>query len=109
MVVILKLMYNGQAINGQECRRIWSRFKGFMFKKNIHTFLYFNHCNSIHTFFMKECIDVILCDKNNVILYYYPNLKPNKVILPKRGVSKVFELPVHYFQFSIHERVEIQE
>lgn len=37
------------------------RLKGFMFTKNIDKALLFDRCNSIHTFFMKENIDVIMC------------------------------------------------
>ena len=57
---------------------------------------------------MKEAIDVLLCDKDNCILYYYPNIPPNRVILPKRNVCKVYELPVNYFDIKVHERLEIE-
>ena len=42
---------------------------------------------------MKENIDVIMCDKDNNILYYYKDLGKNKVILPKKNVRKVFGNP----------------
>ncbi len=58
---------------------------------------------------MKENIDVILCDKNNTILYYYKNLSPNKIILPKKKVTKVYELPTNYFNFKENEKVEIKK
>ena len=103
--MILKLIYQDQEIFVKECKSFWSRFKGFMLEKNINIGLYFNHCNSIHTFFMKENIDVIMCDAHNTILYYYSNVGPNKVFLPKKGVVKVLELPVGYFQFHVGERV----
>ena len=71
--------------------------------------LLFNRCNSIHTFFMKENIDVIMCDKdNNIVLFYY-NLGKNKVILPKHSVYKVIELPVGYFDIKIGKKIEIQK
>ena len=105
----MKLIYQNKEINGKECKTFFSRFMGFMFKKNITTFLYFNHCNSIHTFFMKENIDVILCDKNNTILYYYHNLSPNHIILPKRKVTKVYELPTNYYNIKLNEKVEIKK
>ena len=79
-----------------------------MCKKNINYALLFNHCNSIHTFFMKENIDVILCDKDNNILYYYNNLSRNKVILPKKNVSKVYELPVNYFDIKVKDKLEVR-
>ena len=78
-----------------------------MGKKNINKALLFNKCNSIHTFFMKENIDVILCNNNNEILYYYQNLPPNRIILPKKNVTKVFELPVNYFNIKINDRLDV--
>ena len=80
-----------------------------MFKKNIDYALLFNNCNSIHTFFMKSNIDVIMCDKENNILYYYNNLGKNKVILPNKNVSKVIELPVNYFNIEINTKIRIDK
>ena len=105
----MQLIYKNKKIEGKECKNFIDRLKGFMLQKNIKTFLYFNHCNSIHTFFMKENIDVILCDKNNTILYYYKNLPPNKIIFPKKKVSKIYELPTNYFNFKEKEKVEIKQ
>lgn len=80
-----------------------------MFTKNITYAKIFNHCNSIHTFNMLENIDVIMCDKDNKILYYYNNLSKNKIILPKRNVYKVIELPVNYFNVIINEKIRMDE
>ena len=66
---------------------------GMMFKKRKEKILYcFSNCNIIHTFFMFQNIDAIMTDKNNKILYYYNNLKPNKIILPKRNVYYTYEI-----------------
>ena len=82
---------------------------GFMGKKNIDNSLMFNKCNSIHTFFMKENIDVIMCDNNNKILFYYKYLKKNKIILPKKNVKKVFETPRLYFNIKLGDYLEVKE
>lgn len=105
----MKLIYNNKEITLVECKTFFSRFKGFMLQKNIDKALLFNNCNSIHTFFMKQNIDVILCNKNNEILYYYKNLPPNKIILGKNNVHKVFELPVQCFDIQLNERLEIKK
>ena len=86
------------------CDNFFNRLIGLMLKKNINYGLCFKRCNSIHTFFMRENIDVILCDKNNTILYFYHDLDKNRVILPKKDVSKVFELPVGYFHFKVKDK-----
>lgn len=69
-----------------------NKFKGLMFKKDFNYGIKMK-CNGIHTFFMKENIDVILTDKNDNILYKFNNVKPNRVILPKRNVYYTYELP----------------
>ena len=56
-----------------------------MFKKNINYSLCFPKCNSIHTFFMFKNIDVIMTDKDYNILYMYKNLKPFRIVLPKKN------------------------
>ena len=104
----MKLIYDNKEINIIECTSFFTRLKGFMFSKNINHALLFNKCNSIHTFFMKSNIDVIMCDKSNNILYFYNNLTKNKVILPKKNVYKVIELPVNYFNIKTNERIIIK-
>ena len=89
------------------CNNIFNRFMGFMFKRKINYGLCFPKCNSIHTFFMFKPIDVIMTDKEYNILYTYKNLKPNKIILPKKNVYYTFELPVNKFDFKINEKVKV--
>ena len=58
---------------------------------------------------MKNNIDVIMCNKNNEILYYYRNLEKNRIIWPKKGVYKTIELPVNYFDIKIGDLIYIKE
>ena len=89
----MKIIVNKKVIPLKVAKGFWNKFMGFMFKKNIDYALLFKNCNGIHTFFMKEEIDVILTDKDNNILYLYPSLKKNKIILPKKNVYNTYELP----------------
>lgn len=100
-------MYDNKEIKVIDCKTFFSRLKGFMFKEKIEYALLFNRCNSIHTFFMKNNIDVIMCDKNDIILYYYDNLKKNKIIWPKKNVYKTIELPVNLFNIKIGTKIRI--
>ena len=102
------LIYKKKSIELTECKTFFSRLKGFMFDDKIDKALLFNQCNSIHTFFMKKNIDVIMCNKENIILYYYKSLRKNKVILPKKNVYRTIELPTDYFDFKINERIEFK-
>lgn len=103
----MNLIYDNKKIELKNCKTFFSRLFGFMFKKEIKYALLFNNCNSIHTFFMKSNIDVIMCDKDNNILYYYNNLQKNKIILPKKNVYKTIELPVNFFDIKINTKVMI--
>ena len=39
--------------------------------------------------------------KYNYILYFYSDLPKNKIILPKKGVRKVYETPSKYFDINM--------
>ena len=104
----MELTYGDKKIELTECRTFFERLKGFMFQNKIDKALLFNRCNSIHTFFMKKNIDVIMCNKENVILYYFKNLKKNRIIFPKQGVYKTIELPINYFDIRTNERIMIK-
>ena len=104
----MQLIYNAKSIDLYVCKSFFSRLKGFMFTKNIDKALLFDKCNSIHTFFMKENIDVIMCDNDNKVLFVYRDLPKNKIIPPKNGVRKVFETPSEYFDIKINERMIIK-
>ena len=65
---------------------------GLMGKKNISYGMYFPKVNSIHTFFMRENIDVIALDNDNVIIDIKPNMKKNRIYLAPKKTS-ILELP----------------
>ena len=81
----------------KEAKTFTQKLKGLMFQRNFNYILKFK-TNGIHTFFMKCNIDVFLTDKNNKILYIYRNLKPNKIILPKKHVKYTYEMPTNYLK-----------
>lgn len=86
------LFINNKNILLKEAKTFKEKFMGLMGKTNIDYALLFRN-NGIHTFFMKEDIDVVLTDKNYNISYIYKSVKKNKIILPKKGVYYTFELP----------------
>lgn len=91
IMVITMLKYNGIKII--EAKGFKMRLLGFMFKKNISYGLLFKNCRSIHTFFMKDKIDVILTDKEDNIIKTYKNLEKNKIIIGSKKVKNIYELP----------------
>ena len=95
----MKVIVNEKEIELIEANNFFKKLKGFMFKKNINTCLRIK-TNSIHTFFMKEKIDVLMTDKNNNVLYIYKNLNKNKIIMKKK-VYWTYEFPNNFIDFSI--------
>ena len=104
----MKLVINNKEISLINCTSFYQRLKGFMFTKQAKHALMFQRCNSIHTFFMKMNIDVLMCDKNDNILFIYNNLKPNKIIFPKKNVYKVIEIPTGIFNINSNTKIKIK-
>ena len=68
------------------------KFLGLMGKKNIQKGIIFFNTGSIHTFFMKENIDVIMLDKEKKVIYIKKDLMKNKIII-KPKAKYTIELP----------------
>lgn len=83
--------YNNVEI--KEANTFYKRLFGLMFKKNINYGLLFKNCRSIHTFFMKEEIDIIAADDNDNIIKEYKNVKPWKILIAPKGTKRIYELP----------------
>lgn len=62
----------------------------------------FPKCNAIHTFFMKENIDVVGLNQKNQVIYLYQNLPKNQIIRVSRNIEEttILELP-HSFHIPI--------
>ena len=89
------LQLKNQQLNIIVANSFKERLIGLMGQKNISQGMLFPKCNSIHTFNMKENIDVIGLDENNEVIYKYENLPKNRIIRinnPKNKTS-VLELP----------------
>jgi len=71
----------------------FKRLIGLMGQKWITTGIIFLRCNSIHTFFMRENIDVVMITRSGKVIFLYENFAPWKLILPKKDVYTTIELP----------------
>ena len=77
----------------KEAKSFKDRLIGLMFRKNINKGLLFRNCRSIHTFFMKDEIDIITTDKNDNIIKVYKSVKKNKIIIAPKHTKNIYELP----------------
>lgn len=105
------LICNKNVIEFEDCTTFLSRLKGFMFQlRPIEKGKRFPKCNSIHTFFMFQKIDVIMTDRDNKIIKMYPNLRSERMILPKRKVYYTYELPLGTCRnYEIGNALKIEE
>ncbi len=75
----MKLIVNNKEFNLVIAKSFFKKLLGLMFKKNINENLIFFRCSSIHTFFMRNNIDVIFFDKDKNLLEVHKDVKKNKV------------------------------
>ena len=75
----------------------YKRLTGLIGQKNINFGMLFPKCNSIHTYFMKENIDIIGLDTNNEVIYKYENLDKNRIIKINNDIKRtsILELPAN--------------
>lgn len=108
----MHLINSKNKIEIEDCVTFRKRLKGFMFQKRaIQTGKRFPKCNSIHTFFMFQEIDIIMVDQNNKIIVMYPNLKKGRVILPKKCVYYTYELPLgtcKHYRIGDYLKIELE-
>ncbi|HPE14392.1 MAG TPA: DUF192 domain-containing protein [Bacilli bacterium] len=91
------LQINNKSYQVEEYNSFFKRLTGLMFKKKANNkIICFPKCNSIHTFFCFQNIDICMTDKNNKILYIYKNFEPWKIIFPKKNVYYTYEMPLGY-------------
>ncbi|MEM1227813.1 MAG: DUF192 domain-containing protein [Planctomycetota bacterium] len=96
--------------NLQVADSIWSRFCGWMFRKNLppSSALLLRPCGSIHTMWMRIKIDVaFLCDENKVIGTHRA-LGPWRIALAPKGTTGVLETPAGQTGFVIGTGLQIE-
>ena len=89
------LMINDHKFLIKKANSFFKRLFGLMGKENIDYGLFFKKTNSVHTFFMKENIDIIGLNKNNEIIFKAQNIGKNQIIKINNKIknTSVLELP----------------
>ena len=88
----MEIIINNTKFEIDKADSFYKRFKGLMLKKEITKGLFLPKTNSIHTFFMKSNIDLIMINKRNEVIFYYKNLSKRKIIIKKEAYHTI-ELP----------------
>ena len=89
---LMNIVINNKKFNVDVADTFKKRLFGLMGKKNITKGIFFPKTRSIHTFFMKENIDIVMINKNNIVIYYQKNVNKNKIIIKKKAYHTI-ELP----------------
>lgn len=55
----------------------------------------FPRCRSIHTFFMRFPLDVVLLDRDAVVVDVIENFSPWRVLWPRSRVRHILEMSAH--------------
>ena len=88
----MKIIINEQFYNVDEANTFRKKLIGLMGKKNIKKGIFFPNTRSIHTFFMKESIDIIMINKDNTVIYYKKNFPKWRILIKKKAYHTI-ELP----------------
>jgi uncharacterized protein len=73
----------------------WSRLWGLQFRAALPPAagLLLTPCASLHTFWMRFAIDVVMLDRGGVALAVRRGVRPWRVVLAARGTHSVLEVP----------------
>ena len=88
----MRIIIDNKLFNLKKADNFFIRFIGLMLKKDIKEGLFFPKCNSIHTFFMKESIDIIMTDKDYKVVFFQKGFRKNKIVYKKEAYHTI-ELP----------------
>lgn len=84
-------------------RNFFEKLFGKIFIKEA---LLIENCNSVHTFFIKENLDIYFLDKDNVVIKIFKNFQPNKIILPVKNAVRVLEIKA---DFIINDKIKTKD
>lgn len=90
--------------------RFFRRLKGLMGEKDIKEGLLLHPCAQIHTYFMREPIDVIYLDKHGRVLSVEEAMEPGRTGFYIHGCQSVLEMPAYRWRkLGCSEQVRILE
>lgn len=90
-------------------RSSYRKVKGLMFKKDIKPYCLKTRFG-IHTFFVREPIDIVILDKSNAVIKTKTSIKPFRVFFWNPKFDRVLELPKGFItkkKLSIGTKIKI--
>lgn len=77
----------------EQATTFWQRLRGLMFRPALKPDegLWIVPCRSIHTHWMRQSIDVVLMDRDGVVLSVHPNVRPWRMVHGTKDTHAVLE------------------
>ncbi len=85
------------------CRNFWSKLRGQMFRKEIKPMLFIfekEHRIDLHSWFVKEPIDVIFLNAAWEVVEMIHEFMPRKTYKPKQKAMFILEMPAGTIAYS---------
>ena len=102
--------------NGRVLERVrvadtyFTRLRGLMGQRNIKEGLLLYPCAQVHTYFMREPIDVVYLDRGGQVLSVVTAMEPGKLGWYIHGAVSVLELPAHHWsQLNCGNIIQIED
>ena len=92
------LKINKQTIPIKIAKNYLAKIKGLMFKRKINYGLIIPNCIGVHTYFMKDNIDIIFFNDKNAVLYIFQNMGKNKIISVNEDIKNENMSPKRTFK-----------
>lgn len=88
VVILMTIQIGNQILKIKACTTFFSRCLGMMGQKKTLSYgLYFPKCKSVHTFFMRQNIDIVMVNSKNEIVAFYQNAKPWHIFYSKKAYA----------------------
>lgn len=103
------MIINNKEYEVKICKSFKDKLLGLMFKKDkIDKIYLFKNCSSIHTFFMRQNIDVCMLDKDDNIVLLKENVKRNKIIYHRKAKTTL-EMPLNSIKhLKLNDKLKIK-
>ena len=88
----------------------WTRFRGLQFRKSLLSDegLLIVPCRSIHTHWMRFAIDVVMLNRDGVVVECHPCVRPWRMLASDRSVSYVLETAAGGVRCSAGDQLRIE-
>ncbi len=89
----------------------WSRLAGLQFRAELppNRGLLLVPCRSLHTHWMRFPIDVATLDEDGFVLEVFENVRPWRIVMPKRRSHAVLETAAHRLTVQVGSRLVVPE